>query len=128
MRNFWRLAVGLIGLGSIATMLALWWRPAVMAGTIGLEALGPVGLATVRADIAGLFATIGGLMLVAAWRGSAHLAHIAMVPVAAALTGRIINAVDMGLAPGTLGPIGVECVTLIILFAAARHWRARNPA
>lgn len=92
--------------------------PAEIAGQLGLQGEGILGLASLRADVGGLFfitmilTSLGLINKGNHWFGAG-----AMVMVGAAI-GRITGAIVDGYSEATLIPLGVEIVIVLILFAA----------
>nr|QQZ49748.1 hypothetical protein JKL49_23450 [Phenylobacterium glaciei] len=54
-----RLLVGALGVLALIGLLRLWTDPAIPAATLGLSPIGGLGLATLRADVAGFSAAWG---------------------------------------------------------------------
>ncbi|WP_374569773.1 hypothetical protein [Phenylobacterium sp.] len=114
------------GLVCVAGVLALflavqfWLHPAEPAKRLGLEAVGALGMATVRADMAGFFAAAGALSLAAAIRGEAKLMTAPLLMVAVALAGRLFNVWQLGYSPAQAAPMAIEAA-LVVLFGFARR-------
>ena len=115
---------GLVGLVAVLALLLgarFWLAPAAIGETFGLHTVGPLGLATLRADIGALFLGLGVLSAAAAIRDNRRLVTAPLVIIAIALTGRLITAATAGLPHEGLPPMVVEVVMLAIL-AAGRRW------
>ncbi len=112
--------VGLVGVLALVLTLLLWLRPDGMGVSLGISAVGDVGIATIRADIAGFFGTIALFSLAAAWRNDGRLTIPALVLAGAALFGRVIDLVLSGFDGAKLGSMVVEIV-LIVIFMLARR-------
>ena len=119
MRIFVGILVGLVGVLGCLMALACWIDPVSFAGKLGLEGLGGLGHATLRADVAGFFAVAGVLALAGAVRGEARLVTAPLLLIALALVGRLITVGLEGFSPEMTGPIVVEAV-LLGIFAAGR--------
>ncbi len=105
-------AVGLVGL-LLAAMFLLRTEPA--AAKFGLQALGPLGLASLRADMVGLFGAVGVLSLTAAVRNRGDLLLAPLILIGLALSGRTISLLMTGPAPDLFPPMVVEAVLIAVL-------------
>jgi hypothetical protein len=112
--------VGLAGLLALILALQFWLHPALPAARLGLSPIGDLGLATIRADMAGFFGAAGGLALFAAIRGEGRLLTAPLLMIAIALTGRVITVAVNGWSPELGQPMVIEAV-LVVLFAAGRR-------
>lgn len=121
MRIVLRILVGVVGLFGLLIALAVWANPAEPAAKFGLELLGGLGRASMRADFAGFFAGAGILALAAAVRGDARLLTAPLLLVTAALAGRALTAGLDGFTPDMATPMVVEAV-LICVFGAGRRF------
>lgn len=115
-----RVLVGVSGALAALVAARLWLDPAAPAAQLGIQALGPLGTATLRADVGGFFGAAGLFALAAALRNEARLALVPLTMIGLALTGRLITLVSLGYTPDMLMPIAVEAA-LVALYAAA--WR-----
>ena len=122
MRNAARLIVAFQGVVALAVALALWFAMDGIVFELGILPLDVTGRATVRADIAGLFAGIGVMALMAAWQQSPHWANAVLVLMAAALAGRGATIVMDGIGPNTWPPMILEAVSILILSWARSVW------
>lgn len=120
MRLVLRVLLGLVGLLGLLVAVRLWADPAAAAGKLGLVAQGGLGLATLRADLAGFFGVAGGLTLVGAIRSDGRLLAAPLLLVAAALAGRAITVVASGLQPEMVAPMAIEAVLVVLLVAGRR--------
>lgn len=116
--------VGLVGALSILTALGLWFNMEASLARMGIEPIGLVGRATVRADIAGLFVGIGVMMLMAAWKSSRSWAFGALVLTSGALAGRILSLLIDGSSAESWPPIVVEAVAVSLLLWARSAWKS----
>ena len=115
MQNLVRILVGAVGgLGLLAAvMFLLGTEPA--AAKFGLQPVGPLGLASLRADLFGLFATVGVLSLLGAVRNRGDLLLAPLILIGLALSGRTISLLMTGPAPDLIPPMVVEAVLIGIL-------------
>lgn len=105
-------AVGVLGL-LLAAMFLLRTEPA--AAKFGLQALGPLGLASLRADLVALFGAVGILSLMGAVRDRGDLLMAPLILLGLALAGRIVSLLMTGLSPDLIPPMAVEVVLVAIL-------------
>jgi glycosyltransferase involved in cell wall biosynthesis len=124
MRQIVRLLVGLIGAASLLAALTFWLNMEALLKGFGIEPVGLVGRATVRADMAGLFLTIAVMALMAAWKRSRMWALGALVPIIAAIAGRLVGVMIDGTAPEIWPPIMIEAFGIAVLLWARSVWRA----
>ncbi len=115
MRNLVRGLVGAVGLVGLllAAMFLLRTEPA--AAKFGLQALGPLGLASLRADMVGLFGAVGILALMGAVHNRGDLLLAPLILIGLALSGRTISLLMTGFSPDLIPPMVVEVVLLAIL-------------
>lgn len=121
MKQLLRVAVGVAGILGLLMALRIWIAPAAVAAQFGLAAPGGLGIATIRADLAGFFAVAGGLALAAAALDRAALLTAPLLLMAAALCGRAVTLAVQGPASEMFTPMAVEAV-LLALFGAGL-WR-----
>ena len=119
-----RLLVGIAGLLGVLVALRLWMAPEDVALQLGVQPIGPFGLATIRADVAGFFGGAGALSIFAAVRNRAVLLTAPLVLVGLALTGRVITATASGITNEMIPPIAIEAGLLAVL-ALGRQQLAR---
>ncbi len=119
MKNIARLLVGLFGLLSVATALGLWFAMEGLLTNLGIAptdlAGGLVGRATVRADIAGLFAGMGVAMLLAARHQNRSWTNAVLLFVTMAITGRIISVFLDGGPAIVWPPIAIEAAIIALV-------------
>ncbi len=117
-----RIWVTFIGLLSVASVIPHWFRLDALATERGVQAIGLIGAANVRADMGGIFLAIGILALIASYkRSTSWLAATIIVP-ACALLGRFVSIALDGWGPRILEPMVVELVVLLLLGLAYRIW------
>lgn len=114
-RTVLRGLIGLVGVLGLLLALQLWLNPAGPAAKLGLAVTGPLGLATIRADLGGFFAGAGLLALMAAVHSHARLLTAPLLLISLALAGRIVTLVLNGLTPDMVQPMVIEAVLLVIL-------------
>lgn len=115
-----RIIVGIAGVLGLAVAARLWMAPAEMAAQLGLSPTGPLGLATIRADMGGFFAAGGAFALAAAIKARGSLLLPSVVLIALALVGRLFAVVANGVTPEMGPPLAIE-VVLLALFLTG--WR-----
>ena len=120
MRLALRVIIGVAGVLGLLVAVRLWMAPAELAGQLGVSASGPLGLATIRADMGGFFAAGGGFALAAAIKARGGLLLPSVVLIGLALVGRVVAVAMNGFAPEMGPPMAVEAV-LLVLFVAG--WR-----
>lgn len=122
---FSRMLVAVIGLFALLGVSQHWFNLDAVAAERGMQAIGDIGRANLRADVGGLFLGIGCLSLFAAVRqnGSALLAAAALL--AATLLGRFVSVVIDGYSARVGPPILVEAVVLVLLCATRRVWHKK---
>lgn len=114
-----RVLAGLAGLLGVFIALSTWADPTKFPATLGLQGVGGLGEATIRADVAGFFGTFGLLALAGAVRGEARLFTAPLLLIAIALAGRALTVVLSGFEPAMAQPMVIELV-LLAIFAAGR--------
>lgn len=120
MQKLMRALVGAAGLLGLLMALGFWIRPAELAGKLGFQPMGDLGLASVRADLGGFFGAVGGLALLAALRNRRNLLMAPLAMIGIALTGRLLSLALTGLSPPLVQPIVVEAVLLVIMVLGYR--------
>ncbi|MDP3382002.1 MAG: arylsulfatase [Phenylobacterium sp.] len=123
-RGIARGLVGLVGLLMVAIALRIWTQPLVFAATLGLAADGPLGIASLRADLGGFFGAGGLFALLAALRADRRWLAPALILLGLALTGRVISLIASGGGVMQIPPMIVEALLIAIL---ALGWRALRP-
>lgn len=121
-----RILVTLLGAGALYGVAQHWFLLDSVAAERGMVAVGAIGRANLRADVGGIFLTIGLFALVATWRRSSTSALVAATLVGCALLGRIASAAFDGIDSATAEPILIELVCLTIFLAAWRLWKGRG--
>ncbi len=119
-----RALIGLAGLLGVLLAGRIWVNPVDVAGNLGLGAQNILGIATLRADVAGFFMVTGGFLMAAALKSDARLLLAPTLLVAAALSGRIITFAFTDAAIETLPPMVIEVVLLVLFDYGRRAFRA----
>lgn len=118
-----RIWVGALGLLTLLPVLSHWLNVTGLAEERGVQAIGLIGRANVRADMGGIFLAIGILAVIAAWkRGTIWLLAAIIVP-SSALLGRFVSIALDGYEARVLQPILVELVVIGLFTAALVIWR-----
>lgn len=115
-----RIVVGLIGVAAVLLALRIWVAPAAVGAQLGVAGQGGLGLATLRADVAGFFGAAGVLALAAAVRDDRRLLTAPLLMIALALSGRLVTVVADGLDPAQIPSMVVEAVLLVLLALGRR--------
>lgn len=114
-QTVFRLLVAIIGLAGALVGLRTWMAPEEIGVQFGLSPASGLGLATLRADIAGFFAGVGLMCLVATItrRGAILIGPLMLVGLA--LAGRLFTVAINGFEPTMLAPMLVEAGVLAVL-------------
>lgn len=118
-----RIVLGALGLLSLLLAARIWADPSSVAAQLGLLVNGPLGQATLRADVAGLFAATGGLSVFAAFKGDGRFLLGPLCLIGAALAGRLLNLGLAGFTVSQVAPVLIEVLVLSILTAGFRGLR-----
>jgi hypothetical protein len=117
-----RIWVSIIGVLSILTVFPHWFRVEGLVAERGVQAMGHIGRANIRADMGGMFLAIGVLALIAACKRSTTWLLATMIVPGSAIVGRFVSLATDGYEPRVLQPIIVEAVVLIAFLAARKVW------
>ena len=120
MRKFLLGAIVLLALFDLVIAARFVFSPVATAKDFGLNPLGPMGVAVLRADFTAFFVVGAIAMILGALRGNGQLLMVAASLYAIAMTGRIVTALLMGTQPGFWVPVAVEAVHVLLLLTA---WR-----
>jgi hypothetical protein len=118
-----RIWVAVIGLLSILSVATHWFRVDGLVAERGVQAIGLVGRANVRADMGGIFLAIGILALIAAYKRSPIWLLATIIVPASALLGRFVSIAIDGYEQRVMQPIIVEVVVLALFALAYRIWK-----
>lgn len=122
-RTLARLLAGVIGVLALLLAARIWMSPAGPAAQLGLQGVGGLGAATLRADIGGFFAAGGLFALLGAIRSDGRLLLTPIALLGLALVGRLVTVFLDGYQPAMLQPMVVEAVLVVVLFWARRTLR-----
>lgn len=117
-----RLLVGLIGLTSLSALRSHWFNIQMLAPERGIQAVGDIGRANIRADVGALFLCIGLFALIAAWKCSRTWLTATILLVASALLGRFVSVAIDGYSPRVGMPMLVEAIVIAVLGVAYWSW------
>ena len=126
MQKILRVLIGLTGLLYITLALGFLLDPAQAAARLGIGAIAPLGMATLRGDFIGFFGTIGILALLGAVRDEARYYIAPLMLVGMTLAGRLITVAASGF-DATMGPpMLVEAVTVALLLLGSRSLKTNH--
>lgn len=117
-----RILVGLIGIMALLGVGPHWFRLQHLPVERGMQALGDIGRANVRADVGGLFLAIALFAFIAAAKQSRTWALAAMLLVGSALFGRFVSLAIDGFGPRVGAPIAIEAGVVAIFALAYWSW------
>jgi hypothetical protein len=117
-----RILVGLIGFLSLLSVAQHWFRLETLAAERGLQAIGGIGRANMRADVGGIFLGIGLFSMIAAWQQSRTWLTATILLVSGALLGRFVSVAIDGYSPRVGAPMLAEGIVVAILVFAYRAW------
>lgn len=117
-----RILVGFIGILALLGVGPHWFRLQHLPVERGMQALGDIGRANVRADVGGLFLAIALFAFIAAAKQSRTWALAAMLLVGSALVGRFVSLAIDGFGPRVGAPIAIEAGVVAIFALAYWSW------
>ena len=117
-----RILVAAIGVIALLGVGQHWFDLDAVAAERGMQAVGDIGRANLRADVGGLFLGISGLTLFAAVRQHQGAILAALVLLGAALFGRFLSIAIDGYSAPVAPPMIVEAIIIAILIFAYRAW------
>ena len=117
-----RAIVAVIGIFALLGVGQHWFSLDVVATERGMQAVGDIGRANVRADVGGLFLGISCLTLFAAGRQNKSALLAAALLLAATLFGRFVSLIIDGYSAPVAPPMIVEAIVIAILLYAYRDW------
>lgn len=115
MQKILRVAIGLFGIVFIALAIGFMLDPAQAASKLGVGALAPLGLATLRADFWAFFGAGGILSVAGAVRNDSRFLTAPLLMIAMALTGRLVTVVASGFDTTMAPPMVAEAVIVALL-------------
>ena len=117
-----RILVGLVGLLALLPVGQHWFNVDALVAERGLQAVGDIGRANIRADVGGIFLGIGLFALIAAVRQSRTWLLAAMLLTASALLGRFVSVAIDGYSSRVGSPMLVEAVVIAVYLIAYWAW------
>jgi hypothetical protein len=117
-----RVLVAVIGVIALLGVGQHWFDLDAVAAERGMQAIGDIGRANLRADVGGLFLGISGLTLFAALRQHQGAILAAAVLLAATLVGRFVSVAIDGYSAAVAPPMIVEAILIAILLLVYRAW------
>jgi len=115
-----RISVALVGLFSLAMGLMALASPAQLGETLGLGALTPLGLNSLRADLGAFFLASAIASVLAFFFGRANWMWGVAVLYGLAVAGRIVGVLVEGAPEGIIQPVAVELVLVALSVVGAR--------
>jgi hypothetical protein len=117
-----RVLVAVIGVIALLGVGQHWFDLDAVAAERGMQAIGDIGRANLRADVGGLFLGISGLTLFAALRQHQGAILAAAVLLTATLIGRFVSVAIDGYSAAVAPPMIVEAILIAILLFVYRAW------
>lgn len=117
-----RVLVAVIGVIALLGVGQHWFDLDAVAAERGMQAIGDIGRANLRADVGGLFLGISGLALFAAVRQHQGAILAAAVLLTATLIGRFVSVAIDGYSAAVAPPMIVEAILIAILLFVYRAW------
>ena len=118
-----RALVCIIGLLSLLSVWPHWFNLDGLVVDRGIQAIGVIGRANIRADIGGIFLSIGLFSLVAAIQKSPQWLLAAILLTGGALFGRFVSVFQDGYSTRVGSPMLIEAAVIAIFLAAYRIWK-----
>ncbi|MEP2827963.1 DUF4345 family protein [Parvibaculum sp.] len=120
-----RISVALVGLFSLAMGLMAFAQPTQLGEALGLGALSPLGLNSLRADLGGFFLASALAAVLALFAGKPQWIWGAAVLYGFAVIGRFLGVMVEGAPEGVVQPIVIELVLVALSILGAKTL-ARN--
>ena len=117
-----RILVAIIGLIALLGVGQHWFDLDAVAVERGMQAIGDIGRANIRADVGGLFLGISALTLFAAIRQHQGAILAAALLLVATLFGRFVSIAIDGYSAPVAPPMMVEAILIAILLFVYRAW------
>jgi len=117
-----RILVAIIGLIALLGVGQHWFDLDAVAAERGMQAIGDIGRANIRADVGGLFLGISALTLFAAIRQHQGAILSAALLLVATLFGRFVSIAIDGYSAPVAPPMIVEAILIAILLFVYRAW------
>lgn len=115
-----RIAVAIYGLLFAALGVGFWVAPERLAQRFDIEALGLVGLSTLRGDFGGVFLALSALCLVGLWTRRRSMLTAAALVLGVIVTGRLVGWAATGDPAGLIPNLPIEIVAVVVLVLHAR--------
>ena len=119
----------LIALGALLDLVlgvSFFVDPALAGADFGLTASGAMGLSAMRGDFTAFFLVAAFFMAWGAWKRRGDVLLPALLLLATAFTGRLVNLFAVGTYEGWWMPMLVEAVHVFVLTFAMLRWRGRT--
>jgi hypothetical protein len=117
-----RILVAVIGLLSLLGSLQHWFKVDALVTERGIQAVGDIGRANIRADVGGLFIGIGLFAIIAAAKQNKTWLLAATLLTGSALMGRFVSVAIDGYSPRVGPPMVIEAVVVAIYLVAFQLW------
>lgn len=117
-----RILVAVIGLFSLLGSLQHWFKVDALVTERGIQAVGDIGRANIRADVGGLFIGIGLFAIIAAAKQDKTWLLAATLLTGSALMGRLVSVAIDGYSPQVGPPMVIEAVVVAIYLVAFWLW------
>lgn len=117
-----RILVGLLGILALLPVIQHWFNVDALVAERGLQAVGDIGRANIRADVGGIFLGIAVFALIAAIRQSRTWLLAAILLTGGALIGRFVSVAIDGYSARVGSPMLVEAVVIAIYLFAYWTW------
>ena len=119
---------GTIGLLFVLIGVSLLLAPGRQSALFAIMPSGPAGLSTVRADLAGLFLSMGAFALVGAVIASDAVLMVPAAFLGIIAAGRLVNLIADGLSPDAMRSLTVEVVAIGVLALTVMNLRRTRGA
>lgn len=117
-----RILVGSLGLLALLPVIQHWFDVDALVAERGLQAVGDIGRANIRADVGGIFLGIGLFAIIAAVKQSKTWLLAAMLLTSSALLGRFVSVAIDGYSARLGSPMLVEAVVIAVYLIAYWAW------
>jgi hypothetical protein len=117
-----RILVTVIGLFSLFAAARHWFRIDALVAERGMQAVGDIGRANIRADVGGVFIGIGVFAIIAAAKTDRTWLLAALLLTSGALLGRFVSVAIDGYSSRVGSPMIVEAAVITIYLFAYRLW------
>ena len=125
MAYFTRFLIALIGLLALLAVAQHWFEVDALVAERGLQGVGDIGRANIRADVGGLFLAISVFNLIAAIRQDRTWLLASLLLTACALLGRFVSVGFDGYSARVGSPMLVEAIVIAIYLFAWWSWKKK---